>query len=64
MQTEDYQAWFSANEHWLTPYAVFCILRDLFGTSEHQNWGALSSQTPEVSNFSPLHCRHHLHALC
>lgn len=34
--------------HWVQPYAIFCYLRDLFGTAEHWRWGALAAPTPEV----------------
>lgn len=47
-QTKEYQSWYQENEHWLKPYAVFCFLRDLFGTSKHWKWGVFSSPTDEV----------------
>lgn len=34
----DYQAYFEENKHWLVPYAVFCFLRDRFGTSDFTQW--------------------------
>ena len=33
---------------WLQPYAVFLVLRRVFGTCEHWRWGALSHPTQEV----------------
>lgn len=33
-----FQAFFNANEHWLFPYACFCVLRDLNGTADSSNW--------------------------
>lgn len=35
MASRDYKAWFEQNADWLKPYAVFCYLKDLFGTAEH-----------------------------
>ena len=53
-QGAEYQEWLRGAAHWVRPYAVFCVLRDLFGTSEHWRWGALSKPTPEVPASSPL----------
>lgn len=47
-QTADFREFYAANEEWLRPYAVFCFLRDLFGTAEHWHWGVLARPTPEV----------------
>lgn len=33
---------------WLQPYSVFCMLRKVFGSGEHWNWGSLSRPTQEV----------------
>ena len=38
LASEDYQAFFTANEEWLVPYAAFCVLRDRFGTSRFMDW--------------------------
>jgi 4-alpha-glucanotransferase len=35
---EDYQIYFEKNKSWLVPYAVFCYLRDEYGTSHFQDW--------------------------
>ena len=37
---KEYQDFFSSNKHWLVPYAVFCYLRDEYGTSNFYNWPA------------------------
>lgn len=39
METDEYVAFTNSNSQWLTPYAVFCFLRDLFRTSKHWTWG-------------------------
>ncbi|HVZ57535.1 MAG TPA: 4-alpha-glucanotransferase [Chitinophagaceae bacterium] len=40
LDSEEYQAFFQANRHWLVPYAVFCYLRDKYGTSHFDQWKA------------------------
>ncbi|KAG6552731.1 hypothetical protein Mapa_005678 [Marchantia paleacea] len=34
-----FQQYFEENQGWLKPYSAFCFLRDLFGTSDHSQWG-------------------------
>jgi len=36
----DYTNYFELNKHWLKPYAVFCFLRDLYGTADFNQWPA------------------------
>jgi 4-alpha-glucanotransferase len=38
--SRDYQEFFGQNKHWLAPYAVFCALRDKFGTADFNQWPA------------------------
>jgi 4-alpha-glucanotransferase len=65
-----YQAFFAQNQHWLTPYAVFCHLRDQFGTPDFSRWpehqrydakkiAALAQNNEDVA----FHCflQYHLH---
>lgn len=47
-QSKQFKEFCARNREWLQPYAVFCFLRDLFGTAEHWKWGAFSTPTPEV----------------
>jgi 4-alpha-glucanotransferase len=35
---EEYRQFFDENQHWLVPYAVFCHLRDRFGTADFTRW--------------------------
>lgn len=35
----DYKRFLEENRHWLIPYAVFCTLRDRFGTADFSRWG-------------------------
>jgi len=37
-RSEEYKKFFAENEHWLTPYAVFCFLRDKFGAADFSQW--------------------------
>lgn len=38
LASEDYQAFYSANQHWLKPYAAFCYFRDKYNTSHFEEW--------------------------
>ena len=37
-QSKAYQSFFEENRQWLVPYAVFCCLRDKFGTADSRQW--------------------------
>ena len=37
-KTASYKAFVSDNKDWLEPYAVFCALRDSFGTADFSKW--------------------------
>eukprot|EP01129_Flabellula_baltica_P007285 TRINITY_DN2819_c0_g3_i1.p1 TRINITY_DN2819_c0_g3~~TRINITY_DN2819_c0_g3_i1.p1 ORF type:complete len:868 (+),score=235.10 TRINITY_DN2819_c0_g3_i1:1068-3671(+) len=37
-ETAEYKEFFKNNSHWLTPYAVFCILRDRFNEVDFTQW--------------------------
>jgi 4-alpha-glucanotransferase len=43
-RSKEYKKFFAENQHWLTPYAAFCVLRDKFGTADFSRW-------PEHSKF-------------
>ena len=55
LQTSEFQEFYAANEEWLRPYAVFCFLRDLFGTAQHWHWGVLSRPTAQVNPWPDSH---------
>ena len=38
MSGAEYRNFFARNQHWLTPYAAFCFLRDKFGTADFNQW--------------------------
>ena len=50
LQSEEFKSFYEHNEHWLRPYGVFCVLRDLFGTAEHWRWGVFSKFSEQVLN--------------
>ena len=37
-KSKSYQNYFEKNKSWLTPYAVFCYLRDEYGTAHFHEW--------------------------
>ncbi len=37
-ESREYKDFFHANRHWLKPYAVFCYLRDQYGTADFSQW--------------------------
>ncbi|MDQ5988180.1 MAG: 4-alpha-glucanotransferase [Syntrophus sp. SKADARSKE-3] len=48
LNTSSFQAFFDNNVKWLRPYAAFCVLRDRYGTSDHCQWGADKSASPNL----------------
>ncbi len=38
LKSDEFKAFFTANKHWLVPYAAFCHYRDLYGTAVFNNW--------------------------
>ena len=45
--SKDFTSWFSANQDWLVPYAVFHFFMDVNGTSNYDRWGIRSSISKE-----------------
>lgn len=37
-ESDDYKIFYDQNKHWLQPYAVFCYLRDKYGSSHFEEW--------------------------
>ncbi|MGC8750181.1 4-alpha-glucanotransferase [Hydrotalea sp.] len=48
LQSSDYKIFFHNNQHWLVPYAVFCYLRDTYGTSNFSQWPEYSTYNEAV----------------
>ena len=42
LDSESYKAFIADNKDWLLPYAVFCCLRDEFGTPDFNRWGKMA----------------------
>lgn len=45
-QSAAYRKFFAENQPWLTPYAVFCCLRDKYGSADPRQWPAHQRCTP------------------
>ncbi|HEY4415683.1 MAG TPA: 4-alpha-glucanotransferase, partial [Verrucomicrobiae bacterium] len=69
-RSREYKTFLAGNGHWLMPYAVFCFLRDKFGTPdfsqwpEHQTFSAKNSaDLAKDNNEVAFHCflQFHLH---
>ncbi len=53
---KEYQDFIGKNEHWLLPYAAFCVLRDLNGTPDFQQWkGFAKYNRKKVAAFCAEH---------
>lgn len=42
LRDKHFKAFFRQHRHWLMPYAVFCFLRDRYGTADHIRFGPWS----------------------
>ncbi len=38
LKSDEFKEFFTANKHWLVPYAAFCHYRDLYGTAIFSKW--------------------------
>ncbi|MCD8303286.1 MAG: 4-alpha-glucanotransferase [Prevotellaceae bacterium] len=47
LATAAYKAFYSENAEWLLPYAAFCYLRQLKGTSDFRQWGEWKTYDPQ-----------------
>ena len=55
LASKEYQDFVQANS-WLLPYAVFCVLRDIYGTPDFGEWKQLSTYQPKkVKAFADEH---------
>lgn len=46
--SEEFREFVEKNRQWLTPYAAFCLLRDLNGTPDFSKWGAYAKYNKEA----------------
>ncbi len=74
LKSKGYREFYEQNKHWLLPYAVFCHLRDQYGTSDFQRWpahrryhaeaaAALNAPRSEAADAIGFYCfiQYHLH---
>lgn len=47
LNSEPFKQFYQKNKHWLDAYAVFCFLRDKFGTTNYDLWGDDATYKPE-----------------
>ncbi|MCP4177548.1 MAG: 4-alpha-glucanotransferase [bacterium] len=50
LKSREFKKFFSDNEDWLTSYAAFSFLRDLYGTAVFSEWGKYSKFDTEIIN--------------
>ena len=56
LESEAYKAFYAANAHWLLPYAVFCCLRDTYGTPDFSQWGDMAKYSAKkVEEYAAAH---------
>jgi 4-alpha-glucanotransferase len=48
LRNPEFRRFLDENQHWLTPYAVFCCLRDQYGTVDFSQWPEHRRCSPEV----------------
>src|SRR5205085_977060 len=46
-RSKAYRDFFRENRDWLVPYAVFCYLRDQYGTTDFNQWPAHREYRPD-----------------
>lgn len=60
LESPAFKEWFAVNRDWLQPYAIFKVLKDLFGTAEHWQWGSLAHPSLEdMFRLTATSCDHH-----
>lgn len=56
IKSDDFKNFVNKNASWLTSYAAFCVLRDLNGTADFNQWGAYKEyEEGKVSGFISAH---------
>eukprot|EP00884_Botryococcus_braunii_P017590 jgi/Botrbrau1/4514/Bobra.60_2s0005.1 len=62
-QSPEFKAYKKENAWWLEPYAVFGVLRDLFRTSNHWEWGKFSKFSEQELQYLLSPTQDHYHKL-
>ncbi len=53
LNNTDFKQFFQKNEHWLVPYAAYCVLRDENGTSDYRKWNGFSKyDAQKIADFT------------
>ncbi len=56
VDTPEFKAFVNRNADWLTPYAAFCVLRDINGTPDMSRWGVYAEYEAEkIARFVKEH---------
>ncbi|MBD5379332.1 MAG: 4-alpha-glucanotransferase [Bacteroides sp.] len=56
LKSKSFKQFVERNKEWLTPYAAFCVLRDMNGTPDFNQWGAYSKYSPDaIESFVDSH---------
>jgi 4-alpha-glucanotransferase len=42
LESAEFAAFLAEHSHWLKPYALFCVVRDTYGTSDTAQWGDMA----------------------
>lgn len=57
---KEYKAFFNANRSWLEPYALYCYLRDKYGTADFRQWKEAEYSHALLDRFcTPGNSRYH-----
>lgn len=48
VRSKAYKDYFKKNKHWLEPYALFCVLRDKYGTPDFTQWNEYSHYSEKI----------------
>ena len=56
--TSEYRNFFEANREWLEPYAIYCHLRDIYGTPDFSKWKEQRFTADLVDRFCKPGSRH------
>lgn len=56
LNSREFKAFYRENRDWLEDYAIFCILRDKFGTADFYLWGSMAQPSKkQLKEFAVAH---------
>jgi 4-alpha-glucanotransferase len=60
LKNKDFLTFFTNNEHWLMPYAAYCVLRDRFGTPDYRQWKEYATyDAAKIADFASREQQHY-----